>query len=223
MDMSAYIAPKSDQLNADDLIAGPRTITITSVRGSEGDQPVAVHYDGDNGKPFKPCKSMRRVMVHAWGRDAKQYAGRSMTLYRDPKIKFGGMEVGGIRISHMSHIDGKLQMALTETRGKRAPYVVQPLSDAPQKTQQQPEDPALNWTNGYIARVEAAETAEALDAWVKSKAAKLAELKTARPDLHERAEQAERDRREELAPHTGSFDDDDLSAPSQTAGAYDGA
>jgi len=33
-DMSLHIAPKSEQLNADDLIAGPRTITITSVSAS---------------------------------------------------------------------------------------------------------------------------------------------------------------------------------------------
>lgn len=136
MDMSAFIIAKSDQLNSDDLMAGPRTVTITGVRGAEGDQPVAVHYDGDGGKPFKPCKSMRRVMVACWGKDASKYAGRSMTLYRDPEVAFGGMKVGGIRISHMSDIDGKKQLALTATRGKKAPFVVLPLTDAPK-----PRDP----------------------------------------------------------------------------------
>jgi hypothetical protein len=36
-------------------------------------------------------------------------------------------DVGGIRVSHLSHIDKPLTIALTVTRGKRAPYVVQPL------------------------------------------------------------------------------------------------
>ena len=132
MDMSAFVVPKSDQMNSDDLISGPMTVTITKVGGTgNADQPVAVHFEGDNGKPFKPCKSMRRVMIAAWGADASQYAGRSMTLYRDPKVAFGGMEVGGIRISHMTHIERDLAMALTVTKAKRAPFVVKVLKQAP--------------------------------------------------------------------------------------------
>lgn len=129
VDMTTTIAPKSDQLNADDLIGGPRTITVTRVTGNEGnaEQPVNVFFEGDNGKPFRPCKSMRRVMVKIWGADASKYAGRSMTIYRDPKVKWGGMEVGGIRISAMTGIDKPETMALTETRSARKPYTVQPL------------------------------------------------------------------------------------------------
>lgn len=127
-DMASVIVPKSDQLNADDLIAGPITITITKVSVAGGaEQPVSVFYDGDRGKPYKPCKSMCRVMVQGWGRDSAAYAGRSMTLYRDPKVKWGGMEVGGIRISHMSDIEGQITMALTETKGKRSMFTARPL------------------------------------------------------------------------------------------------
>ena len=125
MDMSRTIAPKSDQLNADDLITGPRVILITAVKGMQDEaQPVAVSFEGDNGKPYKPCKSMRRVMVHCWGKDAQQYPGRSMTLFLDPTVTFGGMNVGGIRISHMSHIDGRKTMALTSSKARRSPYSV---------------------------------------------------------------------------------------------------
>ncbi|NKU61704.1 hypothetical protein GS891_00190 [Rhodococcus hoagii] len=49
-----------------------------------------------------------------------------MTLYRDPAVRFGGQDVGGIRVSHLSHIDKRLTLALTVTRGRRAPYVVEP-------------------------------------------------------------------------------------------------
>jgi len=128
-DMSHVIVPKSDQLNADDLIAGPITIKIRDVkiRVDTKDQPVSIFYEGDNDKPYKSCKSMNRVMVIAWGSDARKYIGRSMTLYRDASVKWAGMEVGGIRISHMSHIDSAITMALTATKGSRKPYTVKPL------------------------------------------------------------------------------------------------
>lgn len=133
VDMTQFVIPKSDQLNADDLIGGPRTITVTAVKANEGsaEQPVSIFFDGDNGKPYKPCKSMRRVMVHVWGADAKNYIGRSMTLYCDPNVQFGGMKVGGIRISHMSHMEKAQTMALTATKSKRAPFTVQPLEGGP--------------------------------------------------------------------------------------------
>jgi hypothetical protein len=133
-DMSKVITPKSDQMNADDLISGPRTITITEVDIRPGtEQPVSIFFEGDENKPYKPCKSMSRVFVSAWGPDAKAYIGRSVTLYRDPKVKWGGMEIGGIRISHMSHIERDLAMTLTATKGKWTPYKVKPLVVAPPK------------------------------------------------------------------------------------------
>lgn len=127
-DMRAVIVPKSDQLNADDLLIGPITITIRDVTIRPGtEQPVSIFYEGDEGKPYKCCKSMARVMVKCWGEDANKYIGRSLTLYCDPKVKWGGMEVGGIRISHMSHINRDMVMALTVTKGNKKPFTVKPL------------------------------------------------------------------------------------------------
>lgn len=119
LDISRTIAPKSEQLNADDLIAGPRTITVTAVKLVAEDQPVAIHFAGDEGKPYKPCKSMRRVLVRAWGADGAQYVGKSMTLFLDEQVRFGGAAVGGIRISHLSHIEKSITMALTATRATK--------------------------------------------------------------------------------------------------------
>jgi hypothetical protein len=51
-----------------------------------------------------------------------------LRLYGDPDVKFGGQKVGGIRISHLSHIDAPVEVSLTVTRGKRAPFIVQPLT-----------------------------------------------------------------------------------------------
>jgi hypothetical protein len=127
MDISNTIKPKSDQLNADDLIAGPRDIIITAVKVAESEQPVSIHFEGDDGKPYKPCKSMRRVIVAIWGPDSKAYTGRALRLFCDQKVAFGGAQVGGIRISHASHIEKPFTMALTTTRAKRAPYTVHPM------------------------------------------------------------------------------------------------
>jgi hypothetical protein len=118
------IIPKSDQLNADQLLGGPITITVTEVKRGSPDQPVTIHYQGDGGRPYKPCKSMRKVLIFAWGEDGNQWAGRSMTLYNNPEVSFGGMKVGGIRISHLSHIDKNISLALTSTKGKKNEHTI---------------------------------------------------------------------------------------------------
>ena len=128
MDLSHTIVPKSNQLNADDLLAGDITITVTDISASDSpDQPVSIHYSDDNGRPYKPCKSMRRVLIQAWGANGKDWIGKSMTLYRDPAVKFGGSEVGGIRISHLSDIERDMSFMLTVTRAKRQAYSVKRL------------------------------------------------------------------------------------------------
>ncbi len=127
MDLTDTITPRSDQMNAEDLLTGPRTFTVERVSKGNGEQPVDIHLVEFPGRPFRPSKTVRRILVNAWGPDASAYAGRRMTLYRDPSVKFGGMDVGGIRVSHLSHIDKPLSVALTVSRGKRQPYTVQPL------------------------------------------------------------------------------------------------
>jgi len=123
-DITKTIQPKSDQLNSDDLLTGGMTITVTECRVLQSDQPVELHWQGGEGRPYKPSKSMRRVIATAWGVESKNYAGKSMTLYRDASVKFGGQEVGGIKISHMSDIEKPFRIALTETRGKKGFHTV---------------------------------------------------------------------------------------------------
>ena len=131
MDITETIAPRSDQLNADDMLTGPRTFTVEKVTAGSVEQPVEIHMAGFPGRPFKPSKTVRRILVAAWGPEASNYVGRRMTLYRDPSIRFGKDEVGGIRVSHLSDIDKRLQLALTVTRGKRAPFTIDPLPSMP--------------------------------------------------------------------------------------------
>ena len=138
IDVSDTIIAKSDQLNADDLISGPITITITEVNKPGGDQPINIKYQGGR-VPFKPCKTVRRILVKAWGKDATAWHGRQMTLYNDPNVKWAGKAVGGIRVSHLSHIAHDLEISLTETRGSKKPHTIKKLnvSAPPQQQQQQ--------------------------------------------------------------------------------------
>jgi hypothetical protein len=59
------------------------------------------------------------------------YVGRRLTIFNDPTVKWAGQEVGGVRIAALSHINKPLTVALTVSRGKRAPFTVEPLTDAP--------------------------------------------------------------------------------------------
>jgi len=124
------IEPRSDQLNFDDVQKTSIIVQVTGVKRGSAEQPVEVEIAGF--RPYKPCKSMRRVLIAAWGDKGKDWIGKWMKLYGDPSVKFGGVEVGGIRISHLSHIDGPLSLKLTTTRSKRADYTVQPL-EAPKE------------------------------------------------------------------------------------------
>lgn len=143
------IVAKSDQLNADDLLGGNKTITVTAVKRSNSpDQPVAVHFQGDDNKPYKPCKSMRKVLIFAWGENGADWVGRSMTLFNDPEVKFGGVKVGGIRISHLSDIERDIAISLTATKGKKAPVTIKKLTV--QKQQPKQEDAAPQFSKEEI-------------------------------------------------------------------------
>ena len=155
-DLSTTTEPKSDQLNADSLIGGKTlSIKVTKVTVVAGDQPCTINYEGDNGRPYKPGKSMRRVLVNAWGRDTAAYPGRSMVLYCDEKVQFGGLAVGGIRISHMSHIDAPITMALTATRGSKKAFTVKPLATSAA----QESAPTTPTREQYTAIADASKTA----------------------------------------------------------------
>lgn len=129
VDIAATTAPKSDQQNFDDYAAGPRTVTVSEVRAGSAEQPVELHLAEFPGRPYKPSKSMRRVLVASWGAEAEAYVGRRLTLIGDPTVKFGGATVGGIKIAALSNIEKQLTISLTVTKGKRAPHTVDPLPD----------------------------------------------------------------------------------------------
>jgi len=184
MNMLATIVAKSDQINADDFGPGETMdITIRDVRFGEGaEQPVSIYFEG-NDKAFRPCKSMRRVIVAIWGPDAKEYVGRSMRLYNDPEVTYGKLKVGGIRISHMTNMQAPIVLALTATRANKKPFKVEPMQVAastPQKGRQTAEE----WAAEHIAAVEVADSVEALDSLQRGAEKALGKLATGKPDLH---------------------------------------
>lgn len=182
LDLRPTIVPKSDQLNADQLVGGPMTITVSRVTAAAGDQPVSIYYDGDKGRPYKPCLTMRKVLVLAWGHDGNKWPGRSMRVYNDPDVRFGKDQVGGVRISHLSDIQKDIKVSLAVTKGKKAMYEIKRLDSA---------DAEL------ISAIKSAGDVEAL------KAAFGTAYKATRDEERRAAFKAEYDRRmQELAPST---------------------
>jgi hypothetical protein len=124
-DLRSTIVPKSDQLNAEQLLSAPMILTVSEVRAGGGeDQPVSIFYEADRGRPYKPCKTMRKVLILAWGQDGSQWVGKSMELYCEPSVKFGGEVVGGIRISRLSDIPKDIKVSLTATRGRKSMHEI---------------------------------------------------------------------------------------------------
>ena len=151
------IVPKSDQLNAEDLLSGSITVTVTDVKQGTAEQPIAIIIDGER-QPYKPCKTMRKMLVFCWSDQAANWIGKWMTLYADPDVKWAGVAVGGIRISHLSGIESQVMLMLSETKGKRKPITVKPLLDvAPVAT-------AIDFTK----LIEAATTLDELDKLAKA-------------------------------------------------------
>jgi hypothetical protein len=128
MDISETLAPKSDQLDAVDLLGGPQTFTITKVSKGNAEQPVNIHL-AEFPRVWRPGKSMRRVLAACWGTDASVWEGRRVTLYCDESVTFGNDVVGGTRIAAISHIDKVKKIPLLVKRGKSATFTVQPLAE----------------------------------------------------------------------------------------------
>lgn len=127
LDMSSTIVAKSDQINASD-ITQPTIITITDVKVKKGDdQPTWLTIQEYPGRYFKPGLTVRRILASLWGNDGSAYIGRQLEIYNDPTVKWAGQEVGGIRVSRMSHIEKPEVLTLPETRGKWKDFRIEPL------------------------------------------------------------------------------------------------
>lgn len=193
MDIATSLAPRSDQINADDLVAGPMTVTIREVVGGKGDQP----YDFllvETERAYRPNVTMRRLISSAWGTtDGDQFAGRRLRLYCAKVPDPGGKGLtNGIRVSHVSHIDKRFEVKLQVTRGKRETFTVEPLIEtAP------PQPAATSPVAALLAQIKEAAAAAQVDIatiakeWAEThdgqnirEATDLGSLELIRDDLH---------------------------------------
>ena len=129
LDLSGTIKANSDQLNADDLVAGPITVQIEGVRlTNDPKQPVHIFYYGCDNKPFKPCLTVRRILIALWGADGNQWANKWMNLYIDATVSFGKQKnIGGIRVDAVSHISSAATISLTVRRGMKQHFTIKPI------------------------------------------------------------------------------------------------
>ncbi|EGH0383745.1 hypothetical protein ID214_000814 [Salmonella enterica subsp. enterica serovar Hvittingfoss] len=152
MDLSRTIIPKSDQINFEDVQTQSITAVIKAVRAGNSEQPVFIDLEGFEGRPYKPSKSMRRVLIVGWGADGHSWVGRYLTLIGDPSVKFGGIAVGGIKIYAMSDVESDFSMMLSVSRGKRQEHRVRKLEVKQQAT---PES-ALAWFSANALNMDSA-------------------------------------------------------------------
>jgi len=125
--LPAGIEPNSTQLGAADFIGVPVVVRIVKVtKGPDEKQAWDVHLNGYT-RVYRPCKTMRRVMIQCWGLmvttadgsqvvDVSPCIGRRLELYTDPTVRFGSEVSGGIRIRSMSDLVKPYSVALTETK-----------------------------------------------------------------------------------------------------------
>jgi len=133
VDIAELSAPVSEDLGAADLLAGPITVTIVKVtKASREGKPFAKIYT-DCTKPWWCPKTQQRMLAKRWGWNGALWAGRRMTLWCDPGAEYGGVAVGGPRVTHMSGIKESFTEALNEKRkalkGKPLIVTIHPLPD----------------------------------------------------------------------------------------------
>ena len=92
-------------------------------------QPIALHFDGFEGRPYKPCKGMLRGLAQAWGMDEQLWNNKLIELYCDPSVKWAGKEAGGIRISGVSGIDKPFKFTVTLNRQQRIIHTFNPIKE----------------------------------------------------------------------------------------------
>lgn len=187
LDMTPVLIAKSDQINGPDLIGGPRNVKIAGVRLTGKDQATEIIIENDD-KLWRPCKTVVRLLARAWGNDGNQWIGKSAQLFYDADVRYGKEKPGGVRVSHLSHLNGELTVCLQVRKGVVKEYTIKPLqqrantpaaslpdaaADAPQP------DAAATWTDKLIDAInQTTDRAElmALDAKAKAKLTNRADL-----------------------------------------------
>lgn len=93
-------------LAKDDLMNGPRIVTIKEVRmelvrgdGGEEEKPV-MHFEpnGTNTKPLILNNINWMTIEESYGDESDHWISKPLELFVDPAVMFGGRRVGGVRV-----------------------------------------------------------------------------------------------------------------------------
>jgi hypothetical protein len=135
VDIRAATKPKSDQLNYENFIAGPQTFTVSRVTPGDRDHPVFVHMVECPATPYKPSKGMLKCIAapDGWGDKSSKWVGKKITLYGDPTVIYGGVEVGGIKVGALADIESDYETLISARRGVRKPHLIKRLVEVTAK------------------------------------------------------------------------------------------
>ena len=127
--MRVDIKKNTDQLNYEDFLGGvTRVVTIAKVEKGRKEAQYDISIEEDD-RYWRPPPTILKLLKLAYGEEGADWVGKKAMLYGDPDVKMKGVKVGGIRVSHLSHIDGPLTASLTVTRGQTAVFTVDPLPE----------------------------------------------------------------------------------------------
>ena len=127
--MRVDIKKNTDQLNYEDFLGGvTRVVTIAKVEKGRKEAQYDISIEEDD-RYWRPPATILKLLKLAYGAEGADWVGKKAMLYGDPDVKMKGVKVGGIRVSHLSHIDGPLTASLTVTRGQTAVFTVDPLPE----------------------------------------------------------------------------------------------
>ena len=131
MNITEALAPASDQLDAVELVE-PRTFTIDTgsrLGKREGRTVAEIRLVGFD-RVWRPSKGMLDLLAACWGTDGAAWAGRRVTVYNDQSVMYGKDNTGGIRVSHLSHIDGPRDVRIRANgAGRTKLWHVEPLTE----------------------------------------------------------------------------------------------
>lgn len=134
MNIREFVKIKGDRINFEDFIMGSQDFTITKLgRKIDGGQPrLLMFFEGREETPYWVSKGMVKCLSSpdGWGNsEFSEWVGRKVRLFGEPSVMYAGKELGGVRISHISHIHAQYSTKITERRGVRIDYTIMPLTD----------------------------------------------------------------------------------------------
>ena len=133
MNIREFVTIKSDRLNYENFIMGAKEFTISKLakKTDQGKARLLIYFEGYESTPYWPSLGMIKCLSSpdGWG-DApfSDWIGRRMTLFGEPTVVYAGKEIGGIQISHISHIKGEYSTKITLRRGMRIDFTIEPLA-----------------------------------------------------------------------------------------------